>query len=329
MPVIDYSETNTALGGPVTLSLATDMPKKDVSILLSQLWKEVYLFERRFSRFLPQSELSIFNRKAGLRVSLSPEFRDLLKAVRHMAIRTNGLFNPFILPALQRAGYIQSASPGYEHDTQEDYSDRQVVAADQLTVGDTWASIPHGTAIDLGGCGKGFLLDILDTIVKRHDIQGYWLSLAGDIVVWGRDASGDQMRISVQSALDISGVSDWVVLCPDTGLSVATSGTFQRRNQARQRRWHHIIDPSTLLPAESDILLATVCARTGMDADVLASCAVALGSKNATTFLKRQRASSALIQYKIPDGSIHEKRFGPLIISKRGPRRMKSEVHNV
>src|SRR5690349_20426127 len=61
--------------------------------------------ERRWSRFLPTSELSRLNTHPGLHVVVSPE--TLLLVQRSIAgwQRTGGLFDPTVLPALRAAGY--------------------------------------------------------------------------------------------------------------------------------------------------------------------------------------------------------------------------------
>jgi len=313
----ELSQTKLALGGDVLLALVTDISFAKAEKIFNKLWLEVYKFEKRFSRFLPSSELSEFNRQAGLKLFISPEFNELLKAAKAFGHETNGLYNPFILPALQRAGYKQSAARGYENDPQEDYSKKRVVSIDKLTIGDCWATIPYGTAIDMGGCGKGFLADKLVEILNKDSIKGYWLSLGGDVVTKGYDQDGRNITISIQNAENLTANSNYLVVCPKELMAVATSGTFRRNNQTQAKRWHHIIDPVTLKPAVTDIRLATVCAGKAVRADVLASCAVILGSQKAPAFLKKHGVTSALLQGVDEKGAVFIKKFGSLIKNTR------------
>jgi thiamine biosynthesis lipoprotein len=303
-----YSQTKLALGSDVTLEFVANFLSPHAESVFVGLWRQVYSFERQFSRFLPASELSMFNRAAGLKTPINPEFKALLLSAQTIGQKTNGLYNPFILPALQRAGYKQSAVPGYEADAVDDYSRKAVVTIDKLVVGKDWASIPHGTAIDVGGCGKGYLADQLRQALDSPGIKGYRLSLGGDIATAGQDQAGKNWLINIQDASSLAGESDWVIDCPPTDFAVATSGTFRRKNQSGTS-WHHIIDPIILKPAITDVRLATVCAKTALEADVLASCAVLLGSQKAPAFLKRHGVKAALLQCQ--DGSgIFEKQFG-------------------
>ncbi len=181
-----------ALGGDVTLSLVSDKPSDDISKIFDELWRYVYTFERSFSRFIPMSELSIFNRSAGVKTTISAEFRNLLLAAKDMSFKTKGIYNPFILPALQKSGYKGSAVVGYEEDPVDDFSRRHVGTVEQLEIGDDWAVIPFDTALDMGGCGKGYLADLLGTLIMSKGISNYRLSLGGDIATCGTDELGNR-----------------------------------------------------------------------------------------------------------------------------------------
>jgi len=311
MCLVKTSQTKAALGGDVTLGLITGMSSSETESLFNLLWKKIFKFEIKFSRFLLSSELTKFNRSAGIKTVVSSEFKELLISAQIQSVRTSGLYNPFITPALQRAGYIKSALVGYEQDKQIDYTDRKIVDVDRLIIGDDWALIPYGTAIDLGGCGKGYLADKLAEILNDYGIAGYWLSLGGDVVVKGHDENGDALTLAIQDASDLSSTINWLIECPQNGIAVATSGTFKRQGQNIPHSWHHIIDPTTKKPAVTDIRLVTVCTDSGIDADVLASCAIILGSKKAPDYLKNHGVKSALLQCIDNNGNSFKVKFGP------------------
>jgi thiamine biosynthesis lipoprotein ApbE len=95
MHLVCLSETKLALGCDTTLTVAVDSQSSVVEIILDTLWLEIYKFERNFSRFLSDSELSKFNRSAGKWVEISQEFEDLLLASNKMSKLSLGLHNPF------------------------------------------------------------------------------------------------------------------------------------------------------------------------------------------------------------------------------------------
>src|SRR5262249_21878760 len=66
---------------------------------------------------------------------------------------------------------------------------------------------------------------------------------------------------------------------------VATSGRDYRRWQRGGRWVHHILDPRTGLPAETDVLTATVIAPSAARAEVAAKAALILGSQASPAWL--------------------------------------------
>jgi len=170
-----------------------------------------------------------------------------------------------------------------------------VVEYDALVITDTWASIPYGTAIDMGGCGKGYAADMVRALLEHAPIKGYLLSFSGDIATWGVEENGNGWNIAIQDATKNDTELEAYITCPKRTYAVATSGTLHRKNQ-KEGDWHHIIDPKTHHPARTDIRLATICAQTTLQADVLATCAVILGSIKAPAFLQSHHIDNFVLQ---------------------------------
>lgn len=313
MRLTKYNQTNLALGSDVALTLVSDKPVEEINKIFANLWHYIYNFERSFSRFIPKSELSLFNRSAGVQTKITPEFKDLLTAAKAISDKTGNVYNPFILPVLQQIGYKRSAVPGYEHDAVDDYSRRRVGSIEELQIGRDWAEIPSDTAIDMGGCGKGYLADKLARLLIDNGVVNYRLSLGGDILTSGLDEIGDKWRIGIQDAKNLDDEIQRTIECPATIFAVATSGTFRREGYIADGDWHHIIDPITRKPAVTDIQLATVCASTALLADVLASCAIIAGSVDAASLIKPIGAKAMLLQGDSQNEPF-EKHFGHFIM---------------
>lgn len=293
MRLVQTEQTKIALGGEVTIGLV--LPDSvDTDYVFATLWAHTFQFERQFSRFLPESELSRFNAQAGLKVAISPSFHAVLQTASKLSKETDGLMNPFVLPAVQRAGYIHSALADYASDSAPDFRERSVVAPEQLEVHKDWARIPYGTAIDIGGFGKGYLADALGVTARKHGALGYWINASGDIAVFGTTADGLPIHIAVQSAYT-NPTKSYRVVCPEAPSGIATSGTLRRVGH-EAHSGHHIINPQTGEAAETDVVLATIHTSSALQADVLASCAVLTGSAKAEALLARHHASAYLLQ---------------------------------
>lgn len=276
-----------ALGCRIQLVLVMDEVSQEAADdLMRALWLEILYFEKRCSRFLPDSELSQFNRQAGTKQPVSAELADILAKAADMARRTGGVYNPFILPALQKAGYVGSLESDYAGDATDDFSDRSVVSADRLELGDGWARIPYNTALDLGGCGKGYIGDRLAAMVGgRDDLAGYWFSIGGDTVLGGTDEAGVPWTLYLQPDPKSDDRIGEIVMPAGPGpWAVATSSTRYRKS-SRSGAWHHIIDPRSGRIADSELELAVVHGRSLLVADVLATCVLIVGRGAASDVL--------------------------------------------
>ncbi len=290
-----YQQSAHALGSDALLTLV--VPKSAApDEVFAKLWDHIAEFEKQFSRFLPDSELSTFNQQAGQLVPVTPPFYALLTTAKELSRKTGGLYNPFILPSLQKAGYVGSWPTPNVFKKQLNYSQRASnVKIEQLLLQKNAAHIPANTALDFGGCGKGYLLDELADLLDAHGIKNYWLSLGGDIVCNGHDVTNKSWKIAVQSATDPRLVAQYI---DNNGarIAVATSGISKRHGTNNGAQWHHIIDPRTQLPATTDIVTATVSTTKAVKADVFAKCLVILGSKDSQKFLAKHHLTNVLLQ---------------------------------
>ena len=77
--------------------------------------------------------------------------------------------------------------------------------------------------------------------------------------------------------------------------AVATSGRDYRRWQKGGVAQHHIIDPRTGQPAQTDVLTATIIAADGPTAEVAAKVALILGSHAGMAWLEERPTLAGLL----------------------------------
>lgn len=246
------------------------------TLLATRAW--IARMHDRLTRFSPDSELSRFNRSAGIWVAVSPELEALLQVALHAHEQSGGLVHAGILPALLAAGYTRDLAAGPTPRTAE-----QVVAPplpEMLGLRRGEARLAPGSAVDLGGLAKGWLADRAVERIGPNALA----NLAGDLAAAG-DGPGGPERSDGWPV----GFGGTTVLLRDGG--AATSGTTGRR-------WgdglHHLIDPRTGAPAVTDLVEVSVLASTATEAEVLAKTALLLGASAGAAFLDRRARGSFL-----------------------------------
>jgi thiamine biosynthesis lipoprotein len=244
--------------------------------------------ERRFSRFLPDSELSWLNRQRGP-VAVSQELLDVLVRARSYVELTGGLFDPGIGGALRAQGYDRSFSAGALDRDRAAPPPRPGTLLDvSLDVQSRTVERPDHLHIDLGGLVKGATADA----AAHHLPTSGAIDAGGDAVLRGDDSSGEPWLVDVEDPTDPART---VATLAISGGAVATSSANRRRWRVGETMAHHLIDPRTQASAASDLTQATVLAETAELAEVLAKTTFLLGAREGRTFLERQAGVGGLL----------------------------------
>ena len=237
---------------------------------------EVGAIDETCSRFREDSELSRLNRSAGSGfVEVSPLLEKALMAAMNAAEMTNGLVDPTVGKAVNDAGYAVTFTA-----VVIDGPPREVT----VTKIAGWRSIEHdpdrhafrlpaGTVLDLGASGKAWAADRAAGAVMSRLGVPVAVECGGDMAVSGPHPEGGW---PVRVAADVD-AAEWAdIAIYDGGL--ATSGTTSRRWRRGGIEMHHIIDPSTGLPAQTPWTMVSVAAATCLEANAAATAAVILGT---------------------------------------------------
>jgi FAD:protein FMN transferase len=238
--------------------------------LITEARERIEQLERRWSRFLPDSEISTLNERAGIPMVVSDDTLLLVERALRAREMTNGLFEPTVLGDLMRAGYDRSF---------DQLGDRlQPVFTDLgqgpvAVVGPTVVLAP-GTGFDPGGIGKGLAADMVAREVVMAGADGVCVNLGGDVRVSGRSPDDGPWTVSI----DHPEVQDPLALVDLQDGAVATSTTLLRSWSTPEGRNHHLIDPSNGQPSRSDLVLVSVIAAEGWIAEAHAKAALLAGS---------------------------------------------------
>ena len=219
--------------------------------------KEIRELETLLSRTLPDSEVSRLNDADGTPQRLSYRVHALLETAQSYTISTGGAFDVTIAPVVSAWGFTESEF----RVPSQDELDRLLsyVGPEHIDLSDAdidHVSLAPHTQIDLGGIAKGYATDLMHAICEEDNIPSGTVALGGNIYVRGTKEGGALWQVGVQDPAG-SGLAGII------GLSDAyavTSGGYQRYFEQDGVIYHHIIDPATGYPADSDLTSVTVIA---------------------------------------------------------------------
>ena len=225
--------------------------------------------ERRWSRFLPESDISRLSHAAGSSAHIDPATVVLLRAMVDGWRATQGAFDPTLLAPLVGLGYGASwHDPSVVTSLPDDALRRSDLEQMSLDPQMNIAAIPAGSCLDPGGIGKGLAADMVVEQLIAAGARGASISIGGDVAVGGVAPQDGGWRVGVADPMrrDIERAQ----LAIERG-GVATSSTLRRCWRADDgTALHHLLDPSTGRPSHHDreIVAVTVVAGTAAWAEV-------------------------------------------------------------
>lgn len=253
--------------------------------------------EARWSRFLPDSELTRLNRAGGTPTEVSADTCTLVARLRDAWFVTGGRFDPTTLPALLAAGYRASIDdpqlrteiePGHVGCMGASPPSPVGIAVDQRR---RTVTLPAGVALDPGGLGKGLAADLVVDELLQRGATAVLVNIGGDLRAGGAP-SGGRWPVEVEDPLDPTRTV--LTLGLDAG-GIATSSTVSRRWRHEGREHHHLIDPATGTCADTDLLTATVFAPTAWEAEAHATAALLAGRRNGWLHLVNHGLEGVLV----------------------------------
>jgi len=280
-----------AMGGEM-LAILEDNNDSFPSILEEiPVWFEDW--EQTLSRFRPNSELSRLNNIFDQPVEVSDTFWDVFQYALSAETITNGLVTPTVLDAMLEAGYDQNFDtlPRF----QSGHGIQVLSAVNPLSVV-TWDEksqticLPYGVRLDFGGVAKGWAAH--QTAERLKEYGSALMNAAGDIAISGPLASGESWKIGVRNPFE-QGIDFETMNLNRCG--VATSGRDRRHWTQNGLPRHHIIDPNTAQPAETDVMTATIVAPTVMEAEAAAKAVLILGGEEGLKWIESDPVLAGII----------------------------------
>ncbi|MEO2211121.1 FAD:protein FMN transferase [Paenibacillus amylolyticus] len=285
----------------VEVQLSAGREEAEHAATLVKNWFETQ--EQRFSRFVADSELNRLNHSTGW-IPISAAMDEVLSLAYGYIGLTEGIFQPGISRALQASGYDLSFEKVQQRQPQRPLLERilrtrtpesSAMMEDRYDhsrpgwiqrEGSRMVHLDPGAELDLGGIVKGWAVErIADWLQRTLHIPAGLINAGGDIQVWGTPHHPQWTLKVADPFQDRGNMSGTVRL--QRG-AVATSSISHRQWQNSDGSLaHHLIDPRTMEPADTDVLQCTVLGQHASQCEIIAKTVCILGSAEAVAWLNR------------------------------------------
>lgn len=283
--------TFPAMGTEVEIGIVADEVSNDTAAAdLLQARTEIERLERLLSRFLPTSDISRLNEQPGAWIQVQAETARVLRLAEQACQQTDGLFNPCLGAWMEHHGYHESFHLGLDRPDAENVeaTARPQLPSPALVTYESSSNnqfrLQAGYRIDVGGIAKGWIMERAADLLRQRGYRQFVCSAGGDMVCEGRNNT-EPWTVGIASP---TVPNESVLTLRVESCCIATSGTYRRRWKVGDRDLHHILDPWSGQPAESDVVSCTVVHKSLVAAEVMAKVFLLLGIEQGREWISQR-----------------------------------------
>ena len=302
-PPVEF--TGDTMGTIYSVKLAApDLPAEARGAIQRAIEERLDRVDRLMSTYLPDSELSRFNRHAANDpFPAAPETLEVFRIAREVSELSGGAFDVTVGPLVAAWGFGATdriPAPPAEAELARLRSrvgfERIEIAAAAGTLTKTRA----GAVCDLSAIAKGYAVDQVAAALRELGHGDFLVEVGGEVRAQGRRPDGAFWRVAIETPdSDPRGVFEVVSL---RDIALATSGDYRNYYEAGGRRISHTIDPRTGHPVEHALASVSVLHSDAVHADALATALNVLGPEAGHALAEREGLAAYFIVRR-EDGS--------------------------
>lgn len=247
--------------------------------------------ENRISRTLETSDIYKLNTADGEPTVVSEQTYSIIQTAIQYAEKTGGAFDPAVA-TLTDLWSIGKPSQKVPIASEIDNARLSVGYENIILMGNNTIRLLNGTKLDFGGIGKGIAADISEKILKENNVKKAIIALAGNIYALGSKEKDIPWKVGISNP---ENPSESIAILNITDKTVVTTGAYERYFEQDGVRYHHIFDPKTGYPVESDIKSVTIISDNSTLADAYSTALFVMGVDKALEFWKQEKTFDAVI----------------------------------
>ncbi len=116
--------------------------------------------------------------------------------------------------------------------------------------------------LDVGAIAKGYATEQVARWLTEQGVSGWLLNVGGNVRAVGNKPDGTPWTVGLENP--DSEATDYLAYLQLTTEALVTSGSYQRYYVVDGKRYHHIIHPDTLMPAEGYLSVSVICPHAGL-----------------------------------------------------------------
>jgi thiamine biosynthesis lipoprotein len=256
--------------------------------------QEIKRIEKLLTTFSEDSETNLINNNAGVQpVKVSSEIILLIERALRISAVTQGAFDISY-------GSVDKSLWNFDT-TMKSLPSREVAKQSVRLINykniiiDKEASTVYlkekGMRIGFGGIGKGYAAEQAKNIMCNSGVVSGVVNASGDLTTWGSMPNGEKWTIGIVHPEMADKVFSYMNV---SGLSVATSGNYEKYIMIDGVKYSHTINPKTGLPV-TGIKSVTIVSTNAEVADAMATPVMIMGIEAGLNMINQIKDIEAIV----------------------------------
>lgn len=310
--VVSYAHFNT-----ITSISVYDTTEEEVNNYVKIADEMLGYYHKLFDIYYEYSgvnNIKTINKNAGKKpVEVDEELIVFLEYCKELYTLTNGKTNIMLGSVLKIWHYARETAEEYFGYLEENMlpTEEELLAAaahtsiDSLVI-DREAKTVYITdpeaSIDVGAIAKGYAAQKVADKYKSIGVTSMAINAGGNIITIGKKPNGDNWVVGITNPKKYEESEDSIKCRVEIGeTALVTSGDYERYFISGDKRYHHITDPETLMPADYFASVSIFTANSGL-ADALSTALFCMSYEDGLALVESLGGVDVLWIYK--DGTM-------------------------
>ena len=272
----DYFDTATTITGYANSQEDFDKTSNDILAELEEYHK-LFTIYNRYDGLENLCTINDLVDGAHRVVTVDQRIIDMLVYAKDMYTKTGGQLNIAMGSVLSIWHDYRSRGMSDPYSAELPSQDALTKAAQHTDINDliideknrtVYLADPEMT-LDVGGIAKGYAVEMIARALEKKGVSGYVLNVGGNVRTIGVKGDGEKWLAGIENPVN-SEEEPYIAYLALSGDSLVTSGSYQRYYTVNGKKYHHIIDADTLMPAEGYLSVSIVCNSSAL-ADALST----------------------------------------------------------
>ena len=256
--------------------------------------KEIQRIEKLLTTYAEHSETNLINANAGIApVKVSEEIILLIERALRISNVTQGAFDisyGSVDKSLWNFDTTMTSLPSREIAKQS----VRLINYKNIIIDKEASTVflkQEGMRIGFGGIGKGYAAEQAKNVMRAAGVESGVVNASGDLTTWGLMPDGNKWTIGIVNPEMASSVFSYMNV---SGLSVATSGNYEKYIMIDGVKYSHTINPKTGLPV-TGIKSVTIVSTNAEIADAMATPVMIMGIEAGLDMINQIKDIEAIV----------------------------------